>query len=120
MVGDHIMVGRQSATGTRSAQRVPVSGRHPARLPTRGTSMIAVTDFVGISTLVTAIGAIIIGIVVALRQTNTIARVQTIKDAVTTSNGATLADLAEQNQAHNERTDQPPPVVPTPPADGAT
>lgn len=63
--------------------------------------MIGATDYIGLGTLITAAGATIVSIIVALRQTTTHAQLTDVKSAVTTSNGATLGELAETNQARN-------------------
>lgn len=52
-------------------------------------------DLVGIGSLIGTCGTVIIGIIVALRQTGTRAQIEQVHDAVKTSNGSTIGELAE-------------------------
>lgn len=57
--------------------------------------MIA-TDYVGLGTLISAIGATVVSIIVALRQTSTKQQVNEVHAAVSMSNGATLGGKVEE------------------------
>jgi hypothetical protein len=60
--------------------------------------MIADTDYVGLGTLISAIGATIVSIIVALRQQGTKDAVREVHDAVKTANGQTLGELADAGE----------------------
>lgn len=52
-------------------------------------------DYVGISTLVTALGTIVIGVIVALRQQGVRANVQEVHDQIQVKGPGTLGELAD-------------------------
>lgn len=52
-------------------------------------------DLVGIGSLIGTCGTVIIGIIVALKQSGTNARVEQVHDAVKTSNGSTIGEIVE-------------------------
>lgn len=59
--------------------------------------MIAI-DYVGVAGLVTSCGTVVIGVIVAWRQTATKNVIDHVKDQVTTpSNGRTLGEIVEAN-----------------------
>lgn len=68
--------------------------------------MIA-TDYVGLGALISATGAAIVSIIVALKQRPLAAKVEEVHTQVTTSNGETLAQLVEKNDARHDK-DSPP------------
>lgn len=82
--------------------------------------MLATTDFVGLGALIGSICAGVVSIIVALRQTGARQGIEAIHDAVRMSNGQTLGDLAEINQARNEAQDAADVAVPVPVKPAAT
>lgn len=69
-------------------------------------------DYVGLGALITSTGTIVIGIIVALRQTTTHEQLDSVKSAVTTSNGHTLGELADKNEQRNVAQDEASEVAP--------
>lgn len=59
---------------------------------------MSAADYVGIATLITAMAAAIVSIIVALRQTGTQQQIEQVHDAVKTSNGQTIGQLAEAGE----------------------
>lgn len=57
---------------------------------------MAAADYVGIATCITATAAAVVSIVVAIRQTDTVKKVDEVHAAVSTSNGSTLGQAIEQ------------------------
>ena len=68
---------------------------------------MSASDYVGIATLITAAGAAVVSIVVALRQHDTRNEVAAVHDAVRTSNGDTIGQLIEAGEVR--RTSDLPP-----------
>lgn len=58
--------------------------------------MIAL-DYVGLASLITSAGTVVIGIIVALRQTTTHAQISDVRDQLEMSNGATVGQVIEAN-----------------------
>lgn len=54
------------------------------------------SDYVGIATCITATAAAIVSIIVAIRQTDTVKKVDEVHAAVSMSNGTTLGGTVEQ------------------------
>jgi hypothetical protein len=73
---------------------------------------VIATDFVGLGALISAIGAAVVSVIVALRQTSTKAQINEVHAAVSTSNGETIADLVEKNDARNTAQDSNPEAKP--------
>lgn len=71
--------------------------------------MVANTDFVGIAAAISATFAGLVSVIVAVRQTDTKAKVADIHDQVTTSNGETLAHIVEGNDLRGLEPNNPPP-----------
>lgn len=69
--------------------------------------MIGATDYVGIGTLVAAIGAAIVSIIVALRQPIIGAQVKDVREQVGTTNGHTIGQLIEGNEARKIAAGEP-------------
>jgi hypothetical protein len=67
--------------------------------------MLAAVDYIGLGTLVSAIGATIVSIIVALRQSSVKGQVNDVHAAVTTSNGNTLGMLADKVSAQLDAQD---------------
>lgn len=68
-------------------------------------------DYVGIATLITALGAAVVSIVVALRQSGVKQQIDAVHEEVKTGNGLTIGMLAGATEAR--RTDAlPPPPAP--------
>ena len=63
--------------------------------------MIGVTDFVGLGALISATFAGLVSLVVAVRQTAVRAQVQEVRANTATSNGHTLGELVEKNEARH-------------------
>lgn len=61
-------------------------------------------DFVGVGTLITTTGAVIVSIIVALRQTSTHRQIEDVRQEVVTGNGTTIGLLAEATE--QRRTDE--------------
>lgn len=70
------------------------------------------SDYVGIATLIGALGAAIVSIVVALRTNKIATTVDETRAAVHTSNGATIGELVETNQVRNVAQDIADPPAP--------
>lgn len=70
--------------------------------------MLAVTDYVGLGSLIAATCAGLVSIIVACRQGGTIAKVDDVHAAVTTSNGATLAGVVEKIDRATAPAETPP------------
>lgn len=56
---------------------------------------MATADYIGICTLITSLGAAIVSIIVALRQTQTHAQLDRVATEVTTANGKSVANIIE-------------------------
>lgn len=56
---------------------------------------MSTSDFVGISTLITATSAAIVSIIVALRQTSVRAEVSAVANQVATRNGKTMGEIID-------------------------
>lgn len=69
------------------------------------------TDYVGISTLVTALGTIVIGVIVALRQQSIRGTIQNTDNALKMSNGRTIGQVVEANDLTGPPPDVPPPAA---------
>lgn len=54
-------------------------------------------DYVGIAGLITSTGAVIVSILVAVKQTGTNQRVDDVHDQLRTSNGRTIGEVIEAN-----------------------
>ncbi len=77
--------------------------------------MLANTDYVGLATAISALGAAVVGIIVALRQTAVKAIAADTNAKVTTSNGEPLAAVVEANDLRYLDPHNPPPKpVPEP------
>lgn len=63
--------------------------------------MLADTDYVGIGVVITSIGGALAAVIAAWAATRTHTIATATNDAVTTSNGKTIAELVETNQARN-------------------
>lgn len=59
--------------------------------------MLATVDFVGIATLVSAMGASVAGIIAALVNRGTKAKVEEVHHQVQTPNGATIGEIVAAN-----------------------
>lgn len=77
--------------------------------------MLAVTDYVGISALVTSIGTIVIGVIVAWRQSNIKGTVEDTHRAVQMSNGTTLGQVIEGTEKLRTDAGGAPLPIPPPP-----
>jgi hypothetical protein len=64
--------------------------------------MLAVTDYVGLGTLIAAISASIVSIIVAIKQQPIATKVNDVHAAVTVSNGHTIGELVEKNEIRHE------------------
>lgn len=53
-------------------------------------------DYVGVGTLITTTGAVVVSIIVAFRQTGTRSAINEVHDAVKTANGSTLGQRSDQ------------------------
>lgn len=58
--------------------------------------MLATVDYVGVATLITAVGAVLTSLVVAVRQTTTKEKLNDVHAAVSMSNGGTLGGMVEK------------------------
>lgn len=58
-------------------------------------------DYVGLGTLITAVGATVVSIIVAIRQTGTHSQIADVQRSVKMSNGDTLAQGVEKISANN-------------------
>lgn len=64
------------------------------------------TDYVGLGALISAIGAALVSVIVALRQSGTKSQVADIHDAVHMANGQTLGQVVEESQARDVAIDK--------------
>lgn len=65
--------------------------------------MIGATDYVGISAVIASVGAAIVSVVVAFRQTGTNEKVDQVHDAVRTTNGTTIGELASAQEQRRDK-----------------
>lgn len=56
---------------------------------------MSAADYVGIATCITSLGAVIVSIIVAIRQTETHAQLTKVNAQVATSNGKTMGEIVE-------------------------
>lgn len=68
--------------------------------------MLAQTDYIGLGTLISALGATIVSIIVALRQSGVKGQVDEVHAAVTTANGSTLGMIADKVSAQLDAQDK--------------
>ncbi len=71
--------------------------------------MLGATDYVGLATAISALGAAVIGIIVALRQTAVKAIAADTNAKVTTKNGESVASIVEANDLRYLDPKNPPP-----------
>jgi hypothetical protein len=73
---------------------------------------MSASDYVGVATLITATAAALVSIIVAIKQVNVHAHVDAIDTAVRTSDGRTIGEMVETNEARNIAADATPPPAP--------
>lgn len=74
--------------------------------------MIGATDYVGLGTLVTAIGTTIVSIIVVLRQTTTHTQIADVQNSVRLSNGKTIGEAVEAIEPRIMPAEPPNPPAP--------